>query len=724
MHRIKLSIKVLALITYAQLCVGMNFPQDQCFDFGKLDKQDEFYQYRDETGVLKWDRNLALHTTRRVTVLSKIMVQLEEIDSIREKILTDEIYPQVRRQNGSYIGVLQQGETRYERHNRVLQLSSTTGREAYDACLLAGGRFPTADNIQDKEDLKLLAENYGQQQLLIEADLFGNVGPRSPNNGFVIIEWNINVVQPAIDYFLKNEYRPMIQIMYAEKPWIRTVWDSENEGAIAPDMSFNSLCLVPRPNFQASLDNLDSIRVASQRLASLINHLEQRLLPKHEFFNRLGEPGITTAPSNVEVISAGIPIIGLEKYESTLQLMADPKYYHDPSRDHLSEMNNVITWITQSLENESHDSEWMSLIPSDELKSKLGRIVAQGKGNIGNDYKSQLISSIGVMNREVLIRIENSFHGYITNATIRFIGIDIPTSIYKIKKYITPLGEVLRDSYLVDDPENPFSSETEPIAQNCFKIASWKTCSYPGVDHSVDRSGGRSYDCGESMTRHGSDKGCPHEGFKHAKPIIMQHQICTEQNQDFQFYDIINANFKGKVIRKCIGEIDKEYNFTIGYIKIPTSFGKICNYEYDGESIHGMNDLKSDEKVHDTIFGQYTDKELRILVLSVVGITLSLLICIWATCMTRLRISCRKTLCCYCEEHGWEDWKKDNERRIRGCRMCCTGESQPSIVQVGQLNKVSKREGKYPGITWDDTGTGVANIEEIEPDHHALIHYS
>ena len=653
---------------------------DDCHEYGTLDKLSEFYLWREKNLMLKWEEENLNGIARKIQMLKNVADLAESIP---------ETMANLKRLAQGKKAMFRPPTNPFGRENLIVTMEADSTKNAYDKCHAESGSFPSPRTMREEAELAVLAHKYQVLQMYVDASLDPTLAGPTSSNGYVYGFWNTKgVKRPTAAALADSDFRHVLVYQFDIRPhlqkplvtWFGTVWDDNRK----ENKSF--LCLIPSASYVLSLDQIntmevimDTLTVQSRKLAELATSKEDIL--STETVNNLPEikEGTRTYP-------AGEILIGIESYEPLLYPLASIQYYQSTRVNHIFEINQINQLMKNTIE-EFDTGDWITMQTNSDLRKIL--VDTEGFRNKRSDVDNLISNTI--MNHlltSVKFRVNKVYEGFISNTSIRSISTKEKVKISKIRKFTNKEGKHLSDNYVVNDKKESFSSRTLPKGQECTYIGTFRACRDIYVS---SESGGsniiKNDICGKSLTQHSSTRGCKEEDVQYAVPYILKNIRCSGEDDKgpVRYYDILNANFDGELVRECDGEDSTNINFTKGHTKLPISYGN-CNYLYGKTMIHGLlegDEIPDEDRLHETIFGTYNTKDLRWLLYSIVTVSFTIILTLIIGFCPRVRIWISNQCFCCCSRGGYKRWKVMCRSRCNNCRDCITGEeSEEEMTQM------------------------------------------
>ena len=712
----KMRLQYLGIVVLLFVAGGTNALSQTCHTYGKLKEKQKFMKYDHKVFNLAWPTSYVKSIIRRISVFENISAIASnlttKVETIRATLLDDII----SENNGSSQGSLHLGRTRYERDFKIEKKKRTDGNQnlLYDDCHGRNGFFPSILDEEDEKELAILASKYGLRDMLVEARLDQPFGPTS-FNGFVLAKWGhapaAQAVKPTPNELKSNTLRHVLlyHFSHINEPGKAAISEIETlYKATTRGNTVHALCLMPKPTYQLSEDQLHGVGVAAEKLKTTSQLIYSSLSKKITLLKGIIDTASpTVGPKPANALSPGILHLGVEHFDSAIYQLSQNYYYDDSDYDHLVDINQALVWMNDALmDGLMAQNDYLSLYPSDELKDAIIETCLEKyhkKESISWDGKI-LEAAFAPLLSEVQLRLETADSvTATTNATVRYITSSDPVIIYKIQKYVMSSGNVLSHSYLVSDKE-PYTTLKKPNTVGCLRLGTFEACSHieleldQGVDAPV-----KSINCGQEMMDHATTEGCQEEAFKSKKPVLLSHQGCADDSGHVTYSDVINSGFAGTIKMECEGESPKDIEFAIGTTKINTSFLKKCDYFYNGEGIYGREDLATpDDMRHDTIVGSFTARQIKWLLPSLIVILSSILICSCVNLCPAQMDFIKSYICCICQKDGCQTWTRKMKENFANCKNCCRTK-KPTILPLAEV-------AQQPGVV---TSEPVARRETI-----------
>lgn len=694
-----MKLPILALIVFL-IVERTNALSQTCHTYGKLKESRKFMKYDHKVFNLAWPTPYVQSIIRRISVFENISAIASnlttKVETIRATLLNDII----AENNGSSSGSLHIGRTRYERDFKIQKKKRSDGNQnvLYDDCHGKNGFFPSILDEEDEKELALLASKYGLREMLVEARLDRKYGPTS-FNGFVLAKWAHapagRALKPSKADLESNTFRHLLlyHFSHINKPDQAAISEIETlYKSTTRENAVHALCLMPKPTYQLSEDQLHGVGVAAEKLRATSQLIYTSLSDKITLLRGIADTGTPTVgakPANS--LSPGILHLGVEHFDAAVYQLSQLYYYDSSDYDHLVDMNQALVWMNNALMNGlTEQNDYLSLYPSDGLKEAIIETCLERyhkKESISWDGKI-LEAAFAPLLNEVQLRLETADSSTATtNATLRFITSADPVIVYKIQKYVMPSGNVISHNYLVSDKE-PYTTLKKPNIVGCLTLGIHEACSHieleldQGVDAPV-----KSINCGQEMMDHATTEGCQEEAFKSDKPVLLSHQGCADDSGHVTYNDVINSGFAGVVKMECEGESPKDIEFSIGATKINTSFLKKCDYFFNGEGIYGREDLAtSDDMRHNTIVGSFTARQIKWLLPTLIMILASILICSCVNLCPAQMDFIKSYLCCACQKDGCKTWSDKMKENMSKCKNCCK-EKESTMLPLAEVSQ-------------------------------------
>ena len=701
--KVKMRIPIHFEIILLLFLLGSRAQSQECYEYGKLKEVIRFLR-SDEAGyVIKWKPSNVASVLRRVRVFEDIASTSANLTTKFRSIRRNVLAPIIRENRGSSAGSRTVGATRYERQNRIEKITSDDGSpsDLYDDCHEKGGVFPTLLNPHDEIELLGLAVKYQLNGLLVEALLDKRYGPTS-FNGYSLSTWSEdanagNLRKPKDTDFAKSTFRHLVfyNIANVDKPDKTsvlsrvTLFHLDKHPALAP---IHSLCLIRKPMYQLSVDQMNAIEVAARKLRFRSQLIAESLKGKVKLLEKIAEKEDDTVASPPEgSLNAGLLRLGVESYDSSIYPLSQEFFYDDEDRNHLITMNQALTWMGESLKNELVMSkEWMSLFPSQDLKDAIIDTCLKTRHKLDSeDLDPGLLRAVySPLLHEVQIRLETVDGATATtDVTIRFVSSSKPTIVQRIQKYVMSSGKILTHNYLITDSES-YTTLKKPNTIGCIMLGPFQSCSHIELELSGEEDVPvKDVRCGERIVKHSSTDDCLMEEFDSSIPILLSHQGCEDEGGDLIYKDILNSGFAGKLTKECENMEKEEISFDVGVTKLNSTFRDTCNYFYDGVGIYGKQDLMSlDDARHHTILGSYTSRQIRWLLPTLIVVTVSVAICIFLTFCPRPQQCLRRWIFCCFHDDGIHNWKMEVKQKARSCGDCCR--KPAAVLPVADISQV------------------------------------
>lgn len=676
-----------------------------CPEYGTKSLVDSFYVWSQENILLRWTPsqtgifNHSLVTLRNVGRSCRLAQGL--VEKTQEGLKHKDVH-------------IVPGLTYFEQNYEIWSLPSENYVDAYDKCTNAKGSFPRVHTDLQEKDLEQLAYKYQVNHIFIEAILDKNLrGPTEPSTGYIFCKWgtgaNAHCKPPEETDVQGANFRHVLEYKFS---------NIENRSAIKTDSfktawnlpiaetSGNFICTKPKPRWMLTVAGINSYSWALNHLAEKVEELYSHL---EEYENLFGveETELRDVPEKSKVYPGGMLDHGYQHYLEKLYPLARLEFYGRPNYDHIAILTGLALMVQETLDEYDGDDGWITMEATDKLR---GHFIGSNKRTRQRLSGSDWLSELDSLNDKVRIDIHNPYKGGVWNVSLKRISSHEPIRIYKLRKFISKTGKQLEDNYAVGAGRKSFTSVSLPAATDCTRIGNHRLCLGPILrirepgDTSI-----RNEACGRGMENYDSFGRCGKIEVTTDRPFILSHIKCKVDSDSTKssYYDILNANFQGEITLECEGRDPRAINFSIGHRRLPSKINQRCSYKYEGETIHGRaadyEGVNEEGFMHKTLFGNYTTRDIRYLIITLTTVLLTLGVMVSVSCCPLCRSWTSRSCLCCCQPEGCADWKMGWKLRCIKCRDYCMNED----------DNLSRRSSRRPSFTSGQSDPGIQMVPRV-----------
>ena len=654
---------------YILLCIlfclrKVESEENYCYEFGALDPIFKFYSWHERDIFMRWDEDGITGIDRKVSTLLDVADLADRMPNLLQKT------KKIAKENPA---MLRTPVNSFEKEHLVIPQAELSVSGAYDACHADVGSFPSPKTQEEEQELPILAYKYQVRHIYVDASLDPSlVGPTS-SNGYIYAYWDHrSIIRPTADDLKKSDFRHVLLYI------IDIDTDPKNPSVVWWGTVFNDkstenrsyLCLEPAKGYELSVDQVNAMESVTNTLSIQSTQIMNFASDKGRILAEMVKPNLTALKTEEEIYPAGEIFIGIEAYLPLLYPMKAEQYYKTVGIDHINEINQLNSYMKETLKNIHEESEWISMTTNPSLKRILGE---------SGDFRS---SKTGISANHLLstvqFKINHMFDGFVSNVTIRSISSGNQVQISKIRKFTNSEGKHLIDNYIVENDDETFSSKSLPKGQECTTFGVFKACRDVYLASQPGGSSVKSNACGKNLAQHGSTRGCQMEEVEHPDPYLLAHVKCSGNDGKgfIRYYDILNANFDGEITRDCDGERTDTVNFTKGHTALPTKRGN-CNYYFKDQLVYGLEEgdsIPDEEKLHETIFGTYSIKDIKWILYSSLSVGTGIILSLIIGFCPRVRIWISRQCFCCCTKGMCKVWQRQWKSNCEKCRTWVTGE--------------------------------------------------